>query len=250
MRPTRITDLTQIRLTSSNVVKNIKSPYNNLNHLKCNHSQQYVITDTLMSRSEAFIHVWFSVSHRAPYWSFSTKHQSPKEIVEEVPNHKFDDQLPCFELMTSLNSDEDVVKVMGADVPLVVQVQAFPELAGLYQMQSRARQEKKDWENMLTRSKMREREYEVENVRNDLIILNRYYPRGGIVAAHPSRVVYSQHDPHRHHPIGTATWQYSPRSPIKPLASGSDIKINPQWDDVEEMEDDLDIAVESASEIC
>ena len=75
-----------------------------------------------------------------------------------------------------------------------------------------------------------------------MIILNRYYPRGGIVAAHPSRVVYSQHDPHRHHPIGTATWQYSPRSPIKPLASGSDIKINPQWDDVEEMEDDLDIA--------
>ena len=112
--------------------------------------------------------------------------------------------------MTSLNSDEDVVKVMGADVPLVVQVQAFPELAGLYQMQSRAWQEKKDWENMLTRSKMREREYEVENVRNDLIILNRYYLRGGIVAAHPSRVVYSQHDPHHHHPIGTATWQYSP----------------------------------------
>ena len=31
----------------------------------------------------------------------------------------------CFELMTSLNSDEDVVKVMGADVPLAVQIQAF-----------------------------------------------------------------------------------------------------------------------------
>ena len=29
---------------------------------------------------------------------------------------------------TSLNSDEDVVKVMGADVPAAVQSQAFPEL--------------------------------------------------------------------------------------------------------------------------
>ena len=37
--------------------------------------------------------------------------------------------------MTSLNSDEDVVKVMGADVPLAVQIQAFPELAGLFKME-------------------------------------------------------------------------------------------------------------------
>ena len=89
--------------------------------------------------------------------------------------------------------------------------------------------------------KMRQREYDIEAVRNDLIILNRFYPRGGIVTAHPARVFYYQHDPHRYHPIGAATWQYSPRSPIEPIASGSNIKINPRWYDLEEEEDDLDM---------
>ena len=66
--------------------------------------------------------------------SQNTRAQKRKleEILEEVSNDKLDDQLLCFELMTSLNSDEDVVKVMGADVPLAVQEQAFPELAGLF----------------------------------------------------------------------------------------------------------------------
>ena len=71
----------------------------------------------------------------------------------------------------------------------------------------------------------RDREREIERVRNELIILNRFYPAGGIVATHPARVLYYQHDPTCYHPIGTATVQYSPRSPIKPTPSGSNIRI-------------------------
>ena len=108
-------------------------------------------------------------------------------------------------------------------------------------MQQKAAQDKKDYEEMLAMAEMREREYDIERVRNDLIILNRFYPRGGIVAAHPSRVFYYQHDPHCYHPIGAATWQYSPRSPVEPIASGSNIKINPSWYDPEEEEDDSDL---------
>ena len=128
--------------------------------------------------------------------------------------------------MTSLNSDEDVVKVMGADIPLMVQVQAFPELTGLFKMQRKAAQDRKDWEEALVLRAEKEREREVERVRNELIILNRFYPAGGIVAAHPAKVLYYQHDPTRYHPIGAATRQYSPRSPIEPTPSGSDIRIN------------------------
>ena len=130
--------------------------------------------------------------------------------------------------MTSLNSDKDVVKVMGADIPLVVQIQAFQELAGLFKMERKAMQDKKHWEEALALKVEREREREVERVRNELIILNRFYPAGGIVAAHPARVLYYRHDPTRYHPIGAATRQYSPRSPIKPTPSGSNIRIN--WD--------------------
>ena len=60
--------------------------------------------------------------------SQSTRAQKRKleEILTETPdNDEFDNQLLCFELMTSLNSDEDVVEVMGVDVPLAVQIQAF-----------------------------------------------------------------------------------------------------------------------------
>ena len=80
-------------------------------------------------------------------------------------------------------------------------------------------------------AKMKQREYDIEAVRNDLIILNRSYLRGGIVAAYPARVFYYQHDLHRYHLIGTATRQYSPLSPVEPIASGSNIKINPRWYD-------------------
>ena len=59
-----------------------------------------------------------------------------------------------------------------------------------------------------------------------MIILNRFYLAGGIVAAHPARVLYYQHDPMRYHPIGAATRQYSPRSPVEPIPSGSSIRIN------------------------
>ena len=128
--------------------------------------------------------------------------------------------------MTSLNSDEDVVKVMGTDVPLVVQIQAFPELASLFKMERKAAQDRKDWEEALALRAEKEREREIERVRNELIILNRFYPAGGIVAAHPARVLFYQHDPTRYHPIGTATAQYSPRSPIEPTPSGSNIWIN------------------------
>ena len=72
----------------------------------------------------------------------------------------------------------------------------------------------------------RDREREIERVRNELIILNRFYPAGGIVAAHPARVLYYQHDPTCYHQIGTATTQYSPRSPVEPTPSGSNIRIN------------------------
>ena len=71
--------------------------------------------------------------------SQNTRAQKRKleEILSETPD---DDEfeLLCFELMTSLNSDEDVVKVMGADVPLAVQIQAFPELTGLFKMERKA----------------------------------------------------------------------------------------------------------------
>ena len=148
--------------------------------------------------------------HTGPSQNTRAQKRKLEEILEEVPNHEFDNQLLYFELMTSLNSNEDVVKVMGADIPLVVQAQAFLELDGLYPMQQKAAQDKKDYEEMLEMAEMRVREYDVERVRNNLIILNRFYLRGGIVAAHPARVFYYQHDPHRYHPIGAATWQYSP----------------------------------------
>ena len=162
--------------------------------------------------------------------SQNTRSQKRKleEILTEIPdNDKFDDQLLCFELMTSLNSDEDVVKVMGADVPLAVQIQAFPELASLFKMEQKAAQDRKDWEEAMALKAERDREREVERVRNELIILNRFYLTGGIVAAHPARVLYYQHDPTRYHPIGAATWQYLPRSPVEPTPSGSNIRINP-----------------------
>ena len=161
--------------------------------------------------------------------SQNTRAQKRKleEILTETPDDdEFDDQLLCFELMTSLNSDEDVVKVMGADVPLAVQIQAFPELAGLFKMERKATQDWKDWKEALALKAEREREREIERVRNELIILNRFYPTGGIVAAHPARVLYYQHDPTRYHPIGAATVQYLPRSPIEPIPSGLNIRIN------------------------
>ena len=138
-------------------------------------------------------------NHNSPSQNTRAQKRKLEEILEEVPSHEFNDQLLCFKLMTSLNS-EDVVKVMGADIPLTVQRQAFLELAGLYRMQQKAAQDRKDYEEMLAMAEMREREYDIERVRNDLIILNRFYPRGGIVAAHPAGVFYYQHDPHHYHP--------------------------------------------------
>ena len=179
--------------------------------------------------------------HTGPSQNTRAQKRKLEKILDEVPKYEFDNQLLCFELTTSLNSDEDVVKIMGADVPLAVQVQAFPELAGLYRMQRKATQDQKDYEEMLEMAKMRRREYDIEAVRNDLIILNRFCPRGGIVAAHPARVLYYQHDPHHYHPIGAATRQYSPWSPIEPIASGSNIKINQKWNDSEEDEDGSDM---------
>ena len=131
---------------------------------------------------------------------------------------------------------------MGADVPLAVQAQAFPELTGLYKMERQARQDKKDWEEMLQMSEMRLREWEIERLRNDLIMLNRFYPRGGIIAAHPARVLYSQHNPFRYHLIGAQTVQYSPRSPVDPVVEGSSRRFNLWWGDPEEMEDESDVA--------
>ena len=145
--------------------------------------------------------------------SQNTRAQKRKleEILTETPdNDEFDDQLLCFELMTSLNSSEDVVKVMGADVPLAVQIQAFPELAGLFKMERKATQDRKDWDEALAFKAERDKEREIERVRNELIILNRFYLAGGIVATHPARVLYHQNDPTCYHPIGAATAQYSP----------------------------------------
>ena len=167
------------------------------------------------------------MSHQtSPSQNTRAQKRKLEEILEETSNDEFDDQLLCFELMTSLNSNEDVVKVMGADVPLAVQIQAFPELAGLFKMERKAAQDKKHWEEALALKAEREREREIERVRNELIILNRFYPAGGIVAAHPARVLYYQHDPTHYHPIGAATRQYSPRSPIEPTPSSSNIRIN------------------------
>ena len=161
--------------------------------------------------------------------SQNTRAQKRKleEILTETPDDdEFDDQLLCFELMTSLNSNEDVVKVMGADVPLAVQIQAFPELAGLFKMERKAAQDRKDWAEAVALKAERDREREIERVRNELIILNRFHPTWGIVAAHPARVLYYQNNPTRYNLIGAATVQYSPRSPIEPTPSGSNIRIN------------------------
>ena len=79
---------------------------------------------------------------------------------------------------------------------------------------------------MLAMSELRLREWEIEKLRNDLIMLNRFYPRGGIVAAHPSQVLYSQHDPTRYHLIGTQTVQYSPLLPVDPIAEGSNQRLD------------------------
>ena len=165
-------------------------------------------------------------NHTGPSQNTRAQKRKLEEILEEVSDDKFDDQLLYYELMTSLNSDEDVVKVMGADVPLAVQIQAFLELASLFKMEQKATQDRKDWEEALALKAEREREREIERVRNELIILNRFYPAGGIVAAHPARVLYYQHDPTRYHPIGAATRQYLPQSPIEPTPSGSNIRIN------------------------
>ena len=184
--------------------------------------------------------------------SQNTRAQKRKleEILTETPDDdEFDDQLLCFELMTSLNSDEDVVKVMGADVPLVVQIQAFPELSGLFKMERKAAQDRKDWEEAMALKAERDREREIERVRNELIILNRFYPAGGIVTAHPARVLYYQHDPTRYHPIGAATVQYSPRSPIEPTPSGSNIRINhdPQAHNAQDSRFDMQIPTPESS---
>ena len=130
---------------------------------------------------------------------------------------------------------------MGADIPLVVQAQAFPELTGLYKMVHKAQQDKKDWEEMLAMSEMRLREWEIDRLRNNLIMLNRFYPVGGIVAAHPSWVLYSQSNPTQYHPIGAKTVQYSPQSPVDPVAEGSSKMLNFQWGDPEEIEHESDI---------
>ena len=92
--------------------------------------------------------------------SQNTRAQKRKleEILTETPDDdEFDDQLLCFELMTSLNSDEDVVKVMGADVPLAVQLQAFPELSGLFKMERKAAQDRKDWAEAMALKAERDR---------------------------------------------------------------------------------------------
>ena len=70
--------------------------------------------------------------HTGPSQNTRAQKRKLEEILDEVPNHEFNDQLLCFELTTSLNSNDNVVKVMGADVPLTVQAQAFLELADLY----------------------------------------------------------------------------------------------------------------------
>ena len=93
-------------------------------------------------------------------------------------------------------------------------------------MQQKAVQDKKDWEEAMALKAERDKEREIERLRNELIILNRFYPAGGIVAAHPARVLYYQHDPTCYHPIGAATAQYSPRSHIEPTPSGSNNRIN------------------------
>ena len=93
--------------------------------------------------------------HTGPSQNTRAQKRKLEEILDEVPNHEFDNQLLCFELTTSLNSDEDVVKVMGADVPLAVQAQGFPERAGLYRIQRKATQDQKDYEEMLEMVKMR-----------------------------------------------------------------------------------------------
>ena len=48
MRHTHIINLDQVLPTSYNEVENTNPPYNNLDHVKCNHSHEYMIKDTLL----------------------------------------------------------------------------------------------------------------------------------------------------------------------------------------------------------
>ena len=49
-----ITNLDQVQPTSYNEVGNTKTPYEQFIHVKRNHSHEYTITDTLMSRLRVF----------------------------------------------------------------------------------------------------------------------------------------------------------------------------------------------------
>ena len=95
----------------------------------------------------------------------------------------------------------------------------------------------------------RDREREIERVRNELIILNRFYPAGGIIATHPAKVLYYQHNPTHYHPIGAGTVQYSPRSPIEPTPSSLNIRINndPQARDTADSWFDMQIPTPESS---
>ena len=57
-----------------------------------------------------------SVTHNTgPSQNTRAQKRKLEEILTETPDDdEFDDQLLCFELMTSLNSDEDVVNVESA----------------------------------------------------------------------------------------------------------------------------------------
>ena len=85
----------------------------------------------------------------------------------------------------SLNNNDNMIKVHRADVPRVVCDQAFPELAGLCRLEKQAQQDKKDWEEMLEMAEMRLREWEIERLRNDLIMLN--IPKGGHSSSSPQQ---------------------------------------------------------------
>ena len=66
--------------------------------------------------------------HTVPSQNTRAQKRKLEEILDEVPNHEFDDQLLCLELTTSLNSNEDVV---GARRPILNAVKGRAGSEGL-----------------------------------------------------------------------------------------------------------------------
>ena len=63
-------------------------------------------------------------------------------------------------------------------------------------------QDKKVYDEMLAMVEMRNREWQLEVLRNDLIMLNRLHPRGCITGEHPQHILFDGTTETYYHPPG------------------------------------------------